>query len=189
MDRLILICDGGVHTLEYIHRHKVYPGVVVFDIGKFQEIIPYLRKDDEILLIIKGLTDFTMADIYALMNRFKENEDKIKNITILSNVNLGVIPYKYYFYEGDLFFGDVKLMENNEVYNLDKEGNIIEQKGKFLNIKKKEEKLSYNPIAHSYRRYKDSTVKVVFYGSKKENRAVKEEDNYAKNIILVDIYK
>lgn len=186
MDRLILVCDGGIHTLEYIHKHKIYPGIVIFDITKFQEIIPYLNKDDEILLIIKGLTDFTMVDIYTLMNRFNENEEKIKGITILSNINLGVIPYKYYFYEGDLFFGEVKLIDNEQEFQLDIEGNILEDKRKF---RKANEKLNYNPIAHKFRKYKDYKVKSVFYGGKKGDLVKPKEDGILKSIILVDLYK
>ena len=54
MDRLIVICEGGVHTVEYLHRNGVYPGAMLIEPGKFQEISPYLTKDDDILLLIKG---------------------------------------------------------------------------------------------------------------------------------------
>lgn len=186
MERLILICDGGMHNLEYIHKHKIYPGIVIFDINKFQEIIPYLHKDDEILLVIKGLTDFKMSEVYALMNKFKENEEKIKDITILSNITLGVIPYEYYLYEGDLFFGSVKLLSGKDEFQIDQKGNVIENKGRF---KRKQEKLKYNPITHRYRKYNDRKVKSVFYGNKTEAIEIKEEDDFVKNILIVDIYK
>lgn len=186
MERLILICDGGVHTLEYIHKHKIYPGIVIFDINKFQEIVPYLHNEDEILLIIKGLTDFKMSEVYALLKKFQENEDKVKSITILSNITLGVIPYEYYLYEGDLFFGNVKLISGNEEYQIDEKGNIVESKGMF---RRRHKNLTYNPISHKFRKFNDRTIRSVFYGNKVGQLERKEEDEIIKNIILVDIYK
>ena len=55
MDRLILICEGGIHTVEYLQRNGIFPGALVIEPNRFKDMTPYLTKEDEILLIIKGL--------------------------------------------------------------------------------------------------------------------------------------
>ena len=135
MDRLIVICEGGVHTVEYLQRNGVFPAAMVLEPKKFQDMSPYLTIDDDILLIISGLTDFTMSDIYNLLSQFKEYENRFKRVTILTNIPLGVIPYDYYLYSGDLFYGSVIKVSNNKKYELDSNGNVETQKKSFFSKK------------------------------------------------------
>ena len=190
MDRLIVICEGGVHTIEYLHKNGVFPASMVIEPMKFQEMSPYLTKDDDILLIIKGLTDFTMSNIYALISKFKEYESKYKRVTILTNVPLGSIPYEYYLYSGDLFYGDVKKISNNKEYPLDENGNVEEVKKGFSFGKKKvvEVKQAKNPITFQFKKYNDKKTKLMIYGKINTEMEPVQQFRYEDSIKLVDLY-
>lgn len=190
MDRLIVICEGGVHTVEYLHRNGVYPGAMLIEPGKFQEISPYLTKDDDILLIIKGLTDFTMTSIYGLLAKFDEYKNKFKRVTILTNIPLGAVSYEYYLYTGDLFFGSVKKVVNKKVYDLDVNGNIVENQKKFTFNKKKDNyKLEYNPIMAQFKKYNNKRVRIMIYGKMSMTEPnISTALEYEEKVKVVDLY-
>lgn len=190
MDKLIVICEGGVHTVEYLHRNGVFPSAMVIEPNKFQEMSPYLTKDDDILLIIKGLTDFTMSSIYGLMSKFKEYESKFKRVTILTNIPLGVVPYEYYLYSGDLFFGEVKKVASNKIYDLDSNGNTIETQKKlsFTKKKKEAEQENKNPIIFQFKKYNDKKTKIMIYGKVNPEHVETKSFEYEEKIKLVDLY-
>lgn len=190
MDRLIVICEGGVHTVEYLHRNGVYPGAMLIEPGKFQEISPYLTKDDDILLIIKGLTDFTMTSIYGLLAKFDEYKNKFKRVTILTNIPLGAVSYDYYLYTGDLFYGSVKKVINKKVYDLDSNGNIVENQKKFTFSKKKDNyKLEYNPIMTQFKKYNNKKVRIMIYGKMSMTEPnISTALEYEEKVKVVDLY-
>lgn len=192
MDRLIVICEGGVHTVEYLHRNGVYPGAMLIEPGKFQEISPYLTKDDDILLLIKGLTDFSMVSIYGLLAKFDEYKDKFKRVTILTNVPLGAVSYEYYLYSGDLFFGDVKKVVNKKLYDLDENGNVIENQKKFSFKKKKkqEDDMKKNPIMFQFKKYNNKKVRIMIYGKMALNEPTEVSSfEYENKVKLVNLYE
>ena len=189
MDRLIVICEGGVHTVEYLQRNGVFPAAMVLEPKKFQDMSPYLTKDDDILLIINGLTDFTMSDIYNLLSKFKEYENRFKRVTILTNIPLGVIPYDYYLYSGDLFYGSVIKVSNNKKYALDSNGNVDTQKRGLFSKKTVEVVENKNPITFQFKKYNDRKVKIMIYG--KMNKDVGETIShyeYEDKIKIVDLF-
>lgn len=167
MSRLVLITEGNVHTVQYFHNNGVYPSVIILDILKFTRALPYMSKDDDVLLVIQGLTDFTLAGIYSLFKEFENNKDTVKNITILSNVYLGVIPYTYYLYSGDLFYGKIKKVENGKVKEL------IEDNVDGIDDKKKKkskgeevipvEQLKNNSVISRFKKYNYKKVKFIIY--------------------------
>ena len=191
MDSLIVICEGGLHTVEYLRNYGVYPNALVIEPKKFQEMSPYLTKDDDILLIIKGLTDFTMASIYALLSKFKEYEKKYKRVTILTNVPLGNVTFEYYLYSGDIFYGSVQKVINKKRYDLDSNGNVIENSKKSLFSKKSFAKAEgKNPIMFQFRKYNNKKVNLMIYGKVALNEPIKVEHfDYENQIKLVDLYK
>lgn len=192
MDRLIVICEGGAHTVEYLHNNGVYPGAVVLEPSKFQEMVPYLSSEDEILLIIKGLTDFTMTDIYGLLNKFSEHIEKVKTVTVLSNVNLGVIPYEYYYYTDDLFFGDVYKVVNNKKLEIEETGEVSVSKKRRPTRKSKgiSEKNKKNPIMFAFKRYKNEKgLKMQIYGKMERLKPEEFDTNIIKAITAVDLFK
>lgn len=192
MDKLIVICEGGIHTVEYLQKNGVFPSAMVLEPPKFQEMSPYLTKDDDILLIIKGLTDFTMASVYALLAKFKEYQNKYKRVTILSNIPLGNIDFDYYLYSGDIFYGNVQKIVNKKKYDLDTNGNIIEnQKKSFLSGSKNkfEKAVGRNPIMFQFKKYNNKKVRLMIYGKIPLNAPVEvEQFDYETKIKLVDLY-
>ena len=193
MDNLMVICEGGVHTVEYLHRNGVFPKSLLIEPNKFQEISPYLTKDDDILLIIKGLTDFTMASIYGLLAKFDEFKDKYKRVTILTNIPLGSVHYDYYLYSGDLFYGDVKLIVNKKSFELDDNGNVVEKQKKSLFSKKKStDETKKNPIMFQFKKYNDRKTQLMIYGKTNigvEEREIPHLQEYEDKIQVVDLFK
>ena len=189
MDRLIVICEGGVHTVEYLQRNGVFPAAMVLEPKKFQDMSPYLTKDDDILLIISGLTDFTMSDIYNFLSKFKEYDNRFKRVTILTNIPLGVIPYDYYLYSGDLFYGSVIKVSNNKKYELDSNGNVETQKKSFFSKKSEEVVENKNPITFQFKKYNDRKVKLMIYGKRdKEIVETISHYEYEDKIKVVDLF-
>lgn len=133
-DRLVVICEGGVHMVEYLHRNEIFPHLVVFRPQYFREMIPYLTEKDEVLVIVKGLTDFSMNDVYTLINDIEELGQSLKSVRLVSDVWLGKIPFKYFLYHGDLCYGKMELIENGNK----KEVTIDNKKIKTKKTNKKE---------------------------------------------------
>lgn len=187
-DNLMVICEGGAQTVEYLHKNGVFPNSIMFETSRFQEVSPYLTKNHDILLIINSLTDFTMASIYAVLAKFDENKDKFKRVTILSNVPLGAVSYDYYLYSGDLFYGTVKKVVNKKVYDLDDNGNVIEDKKKGLFNKNKPVQ-TRNPIMFQFKKYNNRKVRILIYPMKKVDPPEGSKENeYIKKIKLVDLF-
>lgn len=194
MDRLIVICEGGIHTMEYLHKNKVYPSAMLVEPTKFQEISPYLTQEDDILLIINGLTDFTMQNIYGLLGKFKDYENKYKRVTIMSNINLGAVSYEYYLYSGDLFYGDVCKISNKKRIELDDNGNDIDRNEKRVFLKKKTQAVKgKNPIMLRFQKYNNKKVKLMIYGKAKGMGTDEVEEakpfEYEDKIKVIDLYK
>lgn len=200
--RLVVICEGGAHTIEYLHKNKVFPGAVIFSATKFREIAPYLTKNDDLLVVVKGLTDFSMVDIYALFNDIEEMDMKSKlfDITIMSNINLGFVTLPYFLYTGDLFYGEVKRVEKGKVYDiLDQDGDIVQKEKKSLFGKKKKaseldkkllEMKVINTVVSRYKVYSKRDIKFTIYGSdKKIAEPMYETDNIASKIVNVDLFQ
>jgi hypothetical protein len=199
--RLVLICEGGAHTVEYFHKNKVFPGAVVFSANKFREIAPYLTKNDDILIVIKGLTDFAMVDIYALLNDIAEMDmrSKLHDVLIMSNIDLGVVSEPYYLYSGDLFYGEVKEVNKGKVYDIVDPNEDVSQKekksifGKKKKVSEVNKKLSemsvINSVVSRYKVYSKRDIKFTIYGSdKKTVEPMHEIDNIASKIVNVDIF-
>ena len=183
-ERLTIITEGGVHMIEYLINNRIVANSIVLDATKFKEILPYLDKSDDILLIIKGLTDFTMSEVYSLIGVFKQNLDKLGRVTILSNINLGRVDLDYYLYSGDLFYGKVKKISNGKVVADEEFETDVETSGinnRLLGVfrkkkstdknKNKPDNYNKNAVAHAYKVYNSNNVKVQIYSKdKKDNR-------------------
>ena len=191
MERLIVICEGGLHTVEYLQRNGVYPEAMVIEPSKFQDMSPYLSNDDDILLIIKGLTDFTMASVYGLLNKFKEYQEKYKRVTIMTNIPLGNVDFDYYLYEGDIFYGNVQLVSGKKKVDIDVNGGLMDAQKKSLFSKGGPVKaVNFNPIMYQYRRYNNKRVKLMIYGKVAMNDPVVTSSyDYEEKVKVVDLYK
>lgn len=198
--RLILIAEGAAHTVEYFHKNKVYPGAVVFEATKFTEMAPYLTKNDEVLVVIKGLTDFNLAEIYSLINELEKVEEKIHDITIMSNMDLGKIPTPYHRYSGDLFYGEVLQVINSKFYAVEDSNKTEDEnskKGKKNKKSKTTAQAEYTPklkpvngVMTHFKSYNDSSVQFKVYGStKRVIEPTHSLDNVINKLVEVDLFK
>ena len=195
MGRLILICEGDAHTVEYFHNNGVYPGAVVFTATRFREMSPYLTKDDEVLVVLKGLTDFTMAEVYALIGDLEEKRHDLKSATVMSNLNLGKIDAEYYKYTGDLFYGGVVRHSEGKVYDVTTEKLI--KKGKLAKTSESMvNKKVINSVMSRYGVYDKRSISSTgeqkgfkIYG-KSDKRVVEDttEMSLMDGIITVDLF-
>lgn len=197
--RLVLICEGNAHSVEYFHKNGVYPGAVVFTPSKFKEMMPYLSSSDDVLVIVKGLTDFSLAEVYELFNDLADAEDKLYDIAVLSNVDLGVTALPYYFYEGDLFYGAYRKVKmgkySNYIVDTTSEETEDSKKDKKVKKTKPNEKPIHtnkiNPVIARYKVYKRSNNKMVIYGSESSNNQLTPfvSDEFLKDkIVFIDAF-
>lgn len=180
---LIVISEGGIHMLEYLHRNGVFPHFYVMKPSYFEELVPYLSDKDNILFIIKGLTDFTLAEIYNFLKTLKGIENDVKGVTVISNVHLGEnFDFDYYLYEGDLFYGDVKQVIGGKIID------NKETKGKVKNVK---EQKTVNPVLAEYKVFNNNTnIKIkgkpfVF----EEIRLTEVDSSLIEKIHQIDFFK
>ncbi len=184
---LTLICDGQIHTLQYLHNNGVFPKSIVLEHTKLRELVPYLTDEDELLILVNGLTDFTMSSLYSFIQTAEELRDKLKGITILSNIPLGVVDFDYYLYSGDLFYGTVKKVIDNKVYDLDENGNLLENRRGKLKVREIDE--GKNPISFRFKKFNDNTVKLMVYGKTTFTPFIGDELEYESEVISIDLYE
>lgn len=178
--KLIVICEGQAHMLEYLINNGVYPSVAVLDALKLREIAPYLTPYDDIMVIIKGLTDFTMSEVYTLISDLKEFEKEVKSINIFSNIYLGDIDFTYYLYSGDLFHG-----EHKEVIK----GKVVKVQAKKERDKNdKSDSKSESAFILTYKKYNRKNVKLKIHG-RNPYKDLPAVDALEGSLVLVDIFK
>ena len=190
--------------IEYFHHNAVFPAAAILSPMKFKQVAPYLTKDDEILIVIKGLTDFKLSEVYQLFKDLDEYKEKLGKITILSNVHLGVVPYVYYLYEGDLFYGSLKRVERGKVRDLTAEelGDFSDidnpkktKKPKPVDVKEvPPELLKNNTVMAGFKKYNYRKIKLIIYG--RDADVNKSDDNVSQKyvdlmskIVAVNLYE
>lgn len=97
---LVAILEGGKPTLEYLKQNDIIPDTVFYDFSEFEEYSMYFPEDTDILLLIKGMTDYTKVKVYDLIDVLNALENK-KSLIIATNVDLGKLSVKSYFYFDD----------------------------------------------------------------------------------------
>lgn len=182
--KLYIICEGGVHTLEYINNNGIYPHKLILDLDSFNtKIAPYIAEHDKILFIIKGLTDFTLTGIYAVVRDIEKIRPTYEGVTICSNMPLGVVSFPYYLYSGDLMYSTPVLKDAKGYYTQP-------PKSKTKN-KIKSDTLEVNEVMKELLLY-NKKVTCVTYG-RETVEAVAIQDPLEKRnldaIVHVDYYK
>lgn len=187
--RLTVVTEGGIHAVEYLNNRGIYPNTVIIDSKKLNNSIPYLTANDDVYLIIKGLTDFNMLDIYGIMREIEGVEEKGFNIYVLSNVPLGNVKLPYYEYTGDLLDGQVKRVLNGKDIFLNEKCEPITKE----TSKKDKVSAKTNVIARQMLVYNNPRVKIDIHGvdDTEETKTLKqmEDDSIASKIINVDRFK
>lgn len=196
-NNLIVISEGDFHMLKYLRANGVSPKSFVTNCAKFRELKPYISNDDTLLVIIKGFTDFTMLDVYALMNDIETVKSKIKRVVVMSNVDLGNVKFEYYRYDGDLFYGSVKHIIGGKEVDTSKTADGSE--GTLVKKKKKKKKNGadiksvnsvVNPVMESFKEFNDMKIKVSYYGVQPRTNENYYSDKLDRNrIVEVDLFK
>lgn len=201
-ETLTIITEGGRHMIAYLLANNVKADTFILETVKFQEFLPYTTKDDKILLIIKGLTDFTMVEIYNIVNKILEVEEAKKNLVIMSNIDLGKIQVPYYLYSGDLFYGNVELVDGGKKYKLDTQGQIrkdTESGNIFDKIARKQvdeinkNKTRINPIMSKFTKFDTKRPlkkgRMYIYDAVKHPEIPYKEPDEFNKIVAVDLFK
>ncbi len=175
--------------VEYLHNNGVYPGAVVFDALKIKEMAPYLSLTDELLVIIKGFTDFTRHEVYTLIGDLEDNKHNVRSISIFSNVHLGKVSLDYFLYTGDLFYGECKEVKDGKIKSIAADSNPKDK-----SKKSKEDagtiKINENPFIFAYKRYSRKGVRLQVYGRKVKDAPVNYvQDAFTEKVFLVDLFK
>lgn len=201
-ETLTIITEGGRQMIAYLLANNVKADTFILETVKFQEFLPYTTKDDKILIIVKGLTDFTMVEIYNIVNKILEVEEAKKNLVIMSNIDLGKIQVPYYLYSGDLFYGDVELVDGGKKYKLDSQGQIrkdTESGNIFDKIARKQvdeinkHKTRINPIMAKFTKFDTKRPlkkgrMYIYDAVTQPDIPYKEPDEFNK-IVAVDLFK
>lgn len=194
--QLIVISEGDMHMLKYLRANGLRPKSFVTNCSKFKELKPYISSNDTLLVIIKGFTDFTISEVYALMNDIEDVRGKLRAVVVVSNINLGNVPFEYYLYEGDLFYGSMKHVVRGKTYDIvlddaDTDVTIDTVKKKKVKAPKDKENkpVEINPVMQTFKHFNDNSLKVSYYGVE-----VKPEKDNVYNrveearIISVDLF-
>lgn len=194
-ERLLVVTEGGLPMVEYLERNDLHATQLFLSPSKFKELAPYLGENDEILVIIKGLTDFTMAEVYSLFKDLELCQLKVKSINIFSNVLLGKVNLLYYLYEGDLFYPrELKQVRKMKVYDIDtlkEDEQEVESKGQKAKKSKQkqieEDKPVLNRHLEGYSIYKHNKKEVVVHQNAPKIRRDFEDDIYFKDLVTVNV--
>lgn len=159
MSRLTLICDGGAPFLEYFMANGIYPSYAVFDLESFQMMASYLTAEDDLLIVVHGLTDFTMSGIHTVYGSLMQNKDKFGSLTVLSDLPLS-IDGGYFLYSGDLFYGSVKYVGPDKKEYAVKDG----QPTKTLASKEGKRVSGGNSVMRRFAVYNNPRIKTTLHG-------------------------
>ncbi|HFL3653796.1 TPA: hypothetical protein ACG3P3_001520 [Clostridioides difficile] len=203
-DNLILVTEGNLDSIKYFMENGVYPTTVLLNILDLKEKIPYFTEKDHILLVIKGFSDFTLKELYLVIEEIKKIKNYLGSFIIMSNVELGI--ENYYLYKGDLFYGKIeeikskkkKINTENVVSKLLKifKKEKAEKKDTEEKNKSEEENNMYciNEIMRGYLVFNDKKDPDVYLKENKSILVTIEEDieeskKLASNILDVDLFK
>ncbi|HBG5344062.1 TPA: hypothetical protein KQG29_001426 [Clostridioides difficile] len=201
---LILLTEDGVVSTAYFIKNNVYPTMVFFDIMDLIERMPYLTQNDHILILIKGLCDFTKEEINLLCKYFDKIKDNIGSFVILSNIELNI--NEYYLYQDDLFYGKIKEVKNRMSYISNKNDKVSKKIMNFITNKKNKDNIdiakddireniyNINNILKGYLVFNNKKDIDIF---EKQNKTIfldtdieKEENNkYCSEIFKINLFK
>lgn len=97
---LVAILEGGRPTLDYLMQNNIIPDQVFYDFSEFKDYSIYFPDDTDLLILIKGMIDYTKVKVYDLIDVIKSIENK-KSVTLATNVDLGVLSVNSHFYFDD----------------------------------------------------------------------------------------
>lgn len=180
--KLYVISEGGLHTLEYLVRRGIYPDYYFIEPLDMKKYIPYIKEEDDVLVLVNGLTDFSLVDLYTIINDLLISNLKM-SITVMSTVKLIKFPVTYYRYTGDLFYSKVYGVSNEKRVELD--SGETKKKGQ----KETKSDLVINKVILPFLAYnKEKEVDIITDNSFKKKEIQKKESLYSSLIHNVNLF-
>lgn len=188
--RVFLICEGEHHTLLYLLNNGLVPFRVYFDALAIRMYLPYMTKEDEVLIVLTGLTDFTAKEIDELMRMLHEfYGERSTNIKLFTPFRLVGIDHNYYIYSNDLVYCDVKGVVEGKIVTLT---NTLTSKNNTKDLNT-ETKVLKNVVLEPYLTFEGvevGTVDTVIVENDVEGTVeTVNNDPYINSILRVDMYK
>ncbi len=195
MSKLTLLVEGGPAKALYFVQNGVFPAVLGFKIEDFIPKIKFLTKEDDILVVINGLTDFRPSEVYALIMQFERQvdyllekgvpEEELPQLTIASNVNLGTMRQEYFLYKGDLFYGEVKRVEYGRMSDVVTGEEASAKRKRVKQNEESKENFSLNGLMLRYAKYNQDAVNVSILGNPVVTERPKQESReYLASVAL-----
>lgn len=195
---LCIICEGGIHTAEYLYANGVVPSKVFLNLEEFKKNFPTFTTNSglEYLFIIRGMVDFTFSDFYSVLRDYKRMRGSYEKMTVISNLELGKVEFPYYLYNGDLFYGSVSEVVRGKTTPVLHESQMKKSKGKTDKGKSDKvtnpaEKYILNPVMERYRSYRHVKSPVSVYGTELRSLPVEESSTkrFFEAVQVVDYFK
>lgn len=192
--RLFIVIEGTPHDVQYFFNHGVYPNTFILDPSRLAEVLYTIQPEDDILFIVKGLTHFSLREVYETSALLEQVQDKVNSVVILTNVALGTLAMEYYTYKGDLFYGDVFKTEKGKLIQIFEEGDNSKLRGKTEKIERKKpnpQVLHYeNPLLKGYKQYRQSNQNLSILGKNLDTVEEKAGNQYTheEKLIILDIF-
>ena len=95
-----LICDGGKHTIAHLWKRGIYPDKVIFSEFYLKDEAPYLTEEDDVLILVHGLTDLTQTFVHKAISILQNTK---ANLLLLTDVPFENVTIPIESYRSDIF--------------------------------------------------------------------------------------
>lgn len=123
--RLTVLAEDAELTVAYLKSKGVHPHQLITKLNCFKRVLKSLGSDDDLLIIVHGLTSFKLSVLYNFLSEFKTETCGVRLIC-LSDILFDNFPISYYLYSGDLFLSSItEVRKKNKKIAYKKEEGVI----------------------------------------------------------------
>lgn len=101
----LYVITESIQSIEYLNNNGIYPDSYMVSPESIKEVTPYLCEDDYVLVLIQGLTDWTLLRASSLLSDLHESALEKSKLIVISNTDLGVLKHEYIWAKGDPVYG------------------------------------------------------------------------------------
>lgn len=123
----LYVITESVQSIEYLNNNDIFPDSYMLFPESVKEVTPYLCEDDYVLVLIQGLTDWTLLRARTLIADLHDSALEPEKLIVISNTDLGVLNYDYIWAEGDPLHGKLINVDAKGKYSSEYQSNIIER--------------------------------------------------------------
>ena len=180
---------------QYLARNGLYPTLLLYNSGDLIERVPTADEDTLIMVIIHGLSRFSMGELDRLFDELRTAAGQCATVVILSDIAFKT-PYfiktgiQFVEYDGDLFFGRYTFYENNkQKATTDSDDSVIQD---ILNERVKPEKAKWAHLRENFwEQFAEfTTPREIVEGDKPEPRTTvtQADDRYRDKLIRIELF-